>query len=159
MIWLPPRERERERGGCILNRVDILLDDLSSVESLSLTLLPGRLLFLCVRVQGVQHELRNTIFLLCEAVVWYCVILCPPDFFSKPKNLRNPHACTHTQKHTQNPTITTSYGEHAARLFLDVLLFWKIYPWHKKRQQDKDAAQLLGTQTGALQCSHFPLLS
>lgn len=47
------------------------------------------------------------------------------------------HTCLHTYRRAHNPTITTSCGENAARLFLEVLLFWKIKPWHKKDSEAK----------------------
>lgn len=55
------------------------------------------------------------------------MILCPWILFKA----YNP-GDTHTYRRVHNPTITTSCGENAARLNLEALLLWKIYPWHKK---------------------------
>lgn len=89
-------------------------------------------------VPGVGPE-RRRVFLLAGHL---CDILSLDRFQStQPPGT---HTCARQRKYRRahNPTITTSCSEKAARLFLDPLLLWKIYPWHKK-DRSEDAVQML----------------
>ncbi len=152
---------ERQRDD-VFTWVNILLDYLSSEESLSLTVLSHNCqssfcfcACVCMSELKVFSWIQETSFCFQGSVA----ILCPWILF-KAYNLSDTHshtdACLRTYRHAHNPTITTSCGEKAAGLFLEVLLLWKIYPWHKKTARQRCCATTFTrskmSQTVVLHC-------